>query len=228
MDNISDLIRTGRRELGLSTRSLASLAGVSYPTISRIENGHEQPRLDTLEKIATALGKSLRPMFEPLPMLRLCDLADQWTYDATGEAQPAWTPWRAFADQVTVRPYLTAPAIAPAPAPSGSEFVDNLLAGTAEKLADDTGIRRPSWTLRIPPLRTPWRALGTPRMRADHATRTPPQVAARNITLPATSIWRDREMALAWPNPSQSAARRSGSSSPRSAANSTKPADLTP
>ena len=36
MDNISDLIRTGRRELGLSTRSLASLAGVSYPTISRI------------------------------------------------------------------------------------------------------------------------------------------------------------------------------------------------
>ena len=161
-------------------------------------------------------------------MLRLCDLADQWTYDATGEAQPAWTQWRAFADQLTLRPYLTAAAIAPAPAPSSSEFVDNLLAGTAEKLADDTGIRRPSWTLRIPPLRTPWRALGTPRMRADHATRTPPQFAARNITLPATSIWRDREMALAWPNPSHSAARRSGSSSPRSAANSTEPADNTP
>ena len=116
---------------------------------------------------------------------------------AAGEAQPNWTQWRAFADQLTLRPFLTAAAIAPAPAPSGSEFVDNLLAGTAEKLADDTGIRRPSWTLRFPPLRTPWRALGTPRMRADHAARTPPQFAARNITLPATSIWRDREMALA-------------------------------
>ena len=116
---------------------------------------------------------------------------------AAGEAQPNWTQWRAFADQLTLRPFLTAAAIAPAPAPSGSEFVDNLLAGTAEKLADDTGIRRPSWTLRFPPLRTPWRALGTPRMRADHAARTPPQFVARNITLPATSIWRDREMALA-------------------------------
>ncbi len=196
MDNISDLIRTGRRELGLSTRSLASLAGVSYPTISRIENGHEQPRLDTLEKIAAALGKSLGTIFEPFPMIRLCDLADQWKYDAAGEAQPDWTQWRVFADQLTLRPFLTAAAIAPAPAPSGSEFIDNLLAGTAEKLADDIGIPKPSWARRVPPLRTPWRALGTPRMRADHAASTPPQFADRNITLPATSIWRDREMAL--------------------------------
>lgn len=194
VEKISEVIRGGRRELGLSTRSLAALAGVAYPTISRIENGHGQPRLDTLAKIAAALGKSVGPSFEPLPMVRLHDLSDKWSYDAIGDPQPDWTHWRAFADQLTLRPFLTAAAIAPTPMPSGSAFIDNLLAATAEKLADDASIPRPSWTLRFAPLRIPWRAPGTPRMRADHAARTPRQFADRNITLPATSIWRDREL----------------------------------
>ncbi len=194
VDNLPDLIRSGRRELGLSTRALAALAGVAYPTISRVENGHGQPRLDTLAKIAAALGKSVGPSFEPIPMTRLSDLADKWGYDAMGDAQPDWTQWRAFADQLTLRPFLTAAAIAPAPMPSGSSFIDNLLAATAEKLADDASISRPSWTLRFPPLRIPWRAPGTARMRWDHAARTPRQFADRNITMPTTSIWRDRDL----------------------------------
>jgi hypothetical protein len=47
--------------------------------------------------------------------------------------------------------------------PSGSALIDNLLAATAEKLADDAQIRRPAWTERLPPLYTPWTAPTTPR-----------------------------------------------------------------
>jgi predicted transcriptional regulator len=49
MESPAIWVRAGRARLGLSTRDLAHLAGVAYPTISRIENGHVQPRWSTLE-----------------------------------------------------------------------------------------------------------------------------------------------------------------------------------
>ena len=41
----SATVRIERETLGLSMRDLAALAGISYPTISRIENGHARPVL---------------------------------------------------------------------------------------------------------------------------------------------------------------------------------------
>lgn len=193
--NPGELIRRERLALGISTRELAALSGVSYPTISRIENGHDQPRWDTLERLAGALGMSWRPVLEQRPAPRLADLAGHWTPDRAGNAEPPWTRLRALADQLRARPELTAVAIAAEPGPSGSELVDNLLAATAEKLADDAGLRRPPWTRRVEPLSTPWAAAATPRKRAEHVARTPPQFAARNITLPASAIWRERAQA---------------------------------
>ena len=195
--NPGELIRRERLALGLSTRELAALSGVSYPTISRIENGHDQPRWDTLERLAGALGKSWRPVLEQRPAPRIADLAGHWTSDRAGNVEPDWTRWRALADQLRARPELTAVAIAAEPKPSGSELVDNLLAATAEKLADDAGLRRPPWTRRVEPLSEPWAAATTPRKRAEHLARTPPQFAARNITLPASVIWRERPRATA-------------------------------
>ena len=181
----------------MSTRDLATVAGVSYPTISRIENGHEQPRWDTLEKLAAALGMSWEPTLQRRPTPELADLARQWERDASGEAQPIWTRWRAVADQLQLRPELTAVAIAKPPARSGSVLIDNLLAAMAEKIADDADIRRPAWTRRVRELRSPWAAPDTPRKRAEHRAQTPPQFAARNITLPASAIWRDRKLVFA-------------------------------
>ena len=197
MSSPGELIRTEREARGLSTRDLATVAGVSYPTISRIENGHEQPRWDTLEKLAAALGMSWEPTLQRRPTPELADLARQWECDASGEAQPIWTHWRAVADQLQLRPELTAVAIARPPARSGSPLIDNLLAAMAEKIADDADIRRPAWTRRVRELRTPWAAPGTPRKRAEHRAQTPPQFAARSITLPASAIWRDRKLVLA-------------------------------
>lgn len=194
MDSPGSLIRRERERLGLSTRDLATLARISYPTISRIENGHEQPRWDTMQRIAGALGKSFTPAFEEQKILRLADLADHRPPDAARDAQPDWTRLRGFADQLKLHPEFTAAAIEAAPRLSGWSFIDNLLAAVAEKLADDIGIRRPSWTKQIAALDTPWESPGTARMKAANAAATPPQFAARNITLPAAAIWRDREL----------------------------------
>ena len=182
------MVRTEREALGLSIRDLATLAGISYPTISRIENGHEDPRWETLTKIAAALGKTLAPTFESRPILRLADI------DVDGAArEPDWTLLRSFADQITLHPEWTAAAIAAAPS-SDSSFMSNLLAAIAEKLADDARIQRPGWTKQIAALEAPWEAPATPRRGAMNAENTPAQFAARRITLSERAIWRDREL----------------------------------
>jgi transcriptional regulator with XRE-family HTH domain len=186
------LIRRERERLGLSTRDLATLAEVSYPTISRIEHGHEQPRWDTLQRIARALGKTINLGLDDEQLTRIAELADTGVPDAVGDLQPDWTRLRGFVDRLRLHPELTAAAIVTAPPASGSSLIDNLLAAIAEKLADDVGIRRPNWTMQIPPMETPWVAPGTPRMNAASAAATPPRFAARNIVLPASAIWRDR------------------------------------
>ena len=186
--SISAMIRNEREALGLSMRDLASLAGISYPTISRIENGHEDPRWDTLTKIAAALGKTLAPSFETRPILRLADI------DVDGiTGEPDWTRLRSFADQITLHPEWTAAAIADAPSP-GSLFMSNLLAAIAEKLADEAKLPRPGWAKQIPALASPWEAPATPTRRAINAEKTPAQFAARRITLPERTIWREREL----------------------------------
>ena len=194
MANLGEMIRQERRDAGLSTRELARLAGLSYPTISRIENGHEQPRWDTLDKLAAALGKSVSPVFVQRLVPKLGDLADKWSWDRDGHAEPDWTSWRGFADELSLHPEFVGVAIAGPILPSGSPLIDNLLAAMAEKLADSAGIGRPDWTRRVAPLRVGWTAPGTPRMQAKHAANTPEQFSARNITLPASAIWRDREL----------------------------------
>ena len=185
---ISAAVRSEREALGLSMRDLAALAGISYPTISRIENGHEDPRWDTLTKIAAALGKTLVPTFESRPILRLADIGID---GITGE--PDWTLLRSFADQITLHPEWTAAAIADSP-PEGSLFMLNLLAAIAEKLADEARIQRPGWTRQISALESPWEAPATPRRRALNAENTPAQFAARRITLSERTIWREREL----------------------------------
>ena len=121
---------------------------------------------------------------------RLSALADAWSVDAGGEEEPDWTRLRAFLDYLGRHPEAVAKAIASPPAASGSDLMDNLLAGIAEKVADDAGLPRPSWTAQITPLDQPWEGLGTPRTRAASTAAAPPQLAARRIFVAAASLWR--------------------------------------
>lgn len=48
----------------LTQRQLAELVGTSYSQIARLESGLHKPSVDTLQRIARALGKRLRITFE--------------------------------------------------------------------------------------------------------------------------------------------------------------------
>jgi transcriptional regulator with XRE-family HTH domain len=57
-------LRQLREKKGLSVRALAEKAGVDWSAINRIELGKTKPRLDTLERLAKALGVGLRDLLE--------------------------------------------------------------------------------------------------------------------------------------------------------------------
>lgn len=56
---ISDVVNS-RHASGLSQAKLASAAGVKQPVVARLETGVNSPRLDTLLKVLTPLGKTLK------------------------------------------------------------------------------------------------------------------------------------------------------------------------
>jgi transcriptional regulator with XRE-family HTH domain len=191
MSEASTLIREARAGAGLSLRALADRADVSYTTICRIEHDQIDPTLGTLRKLLNALGEELKLDRRPAPRgPQLADLADAWSTDRSGQDQPDWTRLRAFLDYLARYPELATHAIRSKPPVSGSPFFDNLLAGVSEKIADDASTPRPAWTKRIPELTQKWESLGTPRMQAAAVGATPPQLAARHIFIPGTSLWR--------------------------------------
>ena len=56
---VSELIQSTRKEIGLSQRELSEKTQISQANISKIENGHITPSIEMLKKIADALGKRL-------------------------------------------------------------------------------------------------------------------------------------------------------------------------
>lgn len=58
--NIQEKIKKYRNKLGISQDRLSKLADVTYNTIIKIESGaNTNPTIDTLSKIAKALGVSV-------------------------------------------------------------------------------------------------------------------------------------------------------------------------
>ena len=177
----------------MSVRSLGAAAGVAYSTVARIESGRMDPTMGMLTRLLTAAGHDLHLTATSSHLPQLADLRDAWATDTRGQDRPDWTRLRNFLDHLYRHPNQRAMAIARQPARSGSAFLDCLLAGIAEKTADDAGLPRPPWTRRIPSLGDPWISPGTPRMIANYRAATPPQLASRGITLTADSLWRPAE-----------------------------------
>ena len=59
------LLRHWRERRGYSVRELARRARVGFVTVSRIENGHINPTVMMLEKLAKALEIDVRDFFPP-------------------------------------------------------------------------------------------------------------------------------------------------------------------
>ncbi len=56
MDRIGLRLRKVRRDRDLTLQALAERAGMTYQAINRIERGHVSPKLETVGKLADALG----------------------------------------------------------------------------------------------------------------------------------------------------------------------------
>lgn len=191
MHSAGALLASARQEAGLSVRDLAARAKVAYSTVTRIEQGRMDPTIGMLTRLLQAAGRGLEVSTPESEAPQLADLVDAWHTDRSGQDRPDWTRLRAFLDALALRPELAGPATLRMPAPSGSEFMDNLLAGMAEKVSDDLGLPRPAWARKIHPLECPWVSPGTPRMQAEATTATPEQLSSRGITMRAESLWRN-------------------------------------
>jgi ribosome-binding protein aMBF1 (putative translation factor) len=62
---LAEQIRRLREEQGMTQEQLAEKVGTTQPAIARLEAGGTEPRLDTLERIGSALGLELVVRFEP-------------------------------------------------------------------------------------------------------------------------------------------------------------------
>lgn len=56
---ISDMVTKVRREVGLTQKELAKASELTQSNISKIENGTCHPTIDSLKKIADAVGRRL-------------------------------------------------------------------------------------------------------------------------------------------------------------------------
>jgi transcriptional regulator with XRE-family HTH domain len=187
MEEVGRLIAAAKGSNGCTVRALADRADVATSTVTRIQAGTVDPTIDTLARILDAAGFELHldaVRRSDEPPTRLGRLAGAWSV-VRGRVRPDWTRWRAFLDQLALEPELTPEAIYVPTPPSGHPVIDALLAGVAEKLADDAGLRRPSWTATIPALAEPF----VPPARGRH--HVPPQLAARGLMIDAASLWRD-------------------------------------
>jgi transcriptional regulator with XRE-family HTH domain len=188
MDEVIRLVDTAKGSSGCSIRDLADRAEVAVSTITRIKRGAVDPTVDTLARILDAAGYDLQlnavRRGEHRPP-RLGQLAAAWN-ERRGRVRPHWNRWRALLDALAIEPDRIPEAICVPPPPAGHPVIDTLLAAVAEKLADDAGLRRPSWTAAIPPLAQPWQ----PPSRLDRHE-VPAQFAARGLMVDTASLWRN-------------------------------------
>jgi len=54
-----------RKKAGLTQKQLSELTGIAQGDISRLENGNGNPSLNTLRRLATATGTTLKIEFAP-------------------------------------------------------------------------------------------------------------------------------------------------------------------
>ena len=89
--NIGDRLRELREQKKLSQRDIEGRTGLVCPYISRVENGHTVPAVETLEKFARALEVPIYQLFyegeEPpkLPHLPKRKTADDIAWGSSGK-----------------------------------------------------------------------------------------------------------------------------------------------
>jgi transcriptional regulator with XRE-family HTH domain len=73
--NIGETIRNFRLQKGMSQGDIEKRTGLLRCYLSRVENGHTVPSIETLQKIASALELPLSQMFDEQPVREMSGLS---------------------------------------------------------------------------------------------------------------------------------------------------------
>jgi len=180
-----------RIKAGLSRKQVARHAGVSLSTVSRVEEGNMDPTISMAQRLFSAVGVHLEISISDIPQYSIAHLHSALQGDLM-EFDLDWTQIRIFVDRMCSEPHLITTAIADAPTRTNNEKFDALLAGVAEKLADDHEINRPGWCSAVPPSSERWASIGTPTMMKRNESQAAPQFIARNIYINQWQLWREK------------------------------------
>lgn len=63
---IIQAIIDARRTAGLTQKELSERAGIAQGDISKLENGNANPSIKTLQRLAAAMGMTLKIEFQPI------------------------------------------------------------------------------------------------------------------------------------------------------------------
>jgi hypothetical protein len=140
-----------------------------------------------LQRVLAAAGRTLTA--------QASDMTDEpsiarLAHPGTKQEGFKWNELRAFIDWERRHPQTVESAIS-TPPPRTDPAFDSLLAGIAEKLADDASIPRPRWCEHVPALPMRWEPPGTPRMIARAHEQAPEQLKRRNIFVAQEDLWRE-------------------------------------
>lgn len=171
-----------RSKIGLSQRSMASLAKLSFRTIQLIESGTHDPKISTLNNIAAALGypsdiidKQLNLIFTQ-PKDSVFIISERIINDG----EDSWKIWLFnFVD--AFRKTKDAAYIETPPCYNLPEKIVALIAGTVETLCDELKITSPMWCKNILPLGKPWFVAGVESLKAISIVESPVHFKKRNI-----------------------------------------------
>lgn len=84
-DTVARNLRRYREDRGLSLAEIGRRAGLSKQTVASIESGEGNPTVDTVERLAAALGVSIRALMSELGIETLVQRRDEvpWRDDGT-------------------------------------------------------------------------------------------------------------------------------------------------
>lgn len=169
----------------MSQREFARQANISFRTLQLLEaNGHS-PNINTLKKLAKALGRPKEGLVRAINAYftasgnSVREVAARIT-ELDNDRSNAWKGWFFnFVDAFnkSPRPNL----IADAPAPDTSHRIQALLASTVEELCAQTKTSVPWWCAGIPALDKPWFVANVENLKALALAQSPTRFRHRNI-----------------------------------------------
>lgn len=181
MRSTAELVAQLRAGSRLSLRALAGLSGTSSATLSNYEQGSKEPRLSTLERLASAAGMRLEVRVQPVGRSlrgRSSAAATAFRIARAIDAREDDTAFRRCLELLDVLKAVPVEGVQfltrEAPVLSGDHRYDALIAAIVEHCCVNREVATPPWVYEAERSVQQWYVAGRKSLRADADRETPP------------------------------------------------------